>query len=82
MKISQFKMKASYILLSVLAIVTLTGMVATDVLLKQQYDKIDWTNPYQNYEKRSLPTAKHWVIVGTSTQEIIVERSAGVPRLY
>ncbi len=67
-------MKTSYILLALIAVITLTGMVATDVLLKQQYDKIDWSNPYQDYEKRSLPTAKHWVIEGTPRAEIIVEQ--------
>ena len=71
-------MKTSSILLAIIVLVTLTGMVATNVLLKQQYDKVDWSNPYQEYEKRSLPTAKHWVIEGAPTSEIIIERSTGV----
>ncbi len=71
-------MKTSSILLAVIALVTLTGMVATDVLLKQQYNKVDWKNPYQDYEKRNLPTAKHWVIEGTPTNEIIIEQRTGV----
>ena len=69
-------MKTSSILLALIAVITLTGMVATDVLLKQQYNKVDWKNPYQDYEKRSLPTAKHWVIEGTPTEEIIIEGSS------
>ena len=69
-------MKTSYILLAILALVTLTGMVTIDVLLKQQYDRVDWRNPYQNFETRSLPTARHWVIEGTPTAEIIVLESA------
>lgn len=73
-------MKTSHILLAIIAFVALTGMVATDVLLKQQYDKIDWSNPYQDYKKRSLPTAKHWVIEGTPTNEIIVVKSASTPQ--
>ena len=70
-------MKTSYILLTVIALLTLTGMVATDVLLRQQYEKIDWRNPYQDFDKRPLPNAKHWVIEGTPTEEIIVEQTSG-----
>ncbi|GAB2598469.1 hypothetical protein [Spirosoma areae] len=73
-------MKTSYILLAILAVVTLTSMIATDVLLKQQYDKIDWRNPYQHFEKRSLPSAKHVVIEGTPINEIIVLQSADKPQ--
>ena len=70
-------MKTSHILLAIIAIVTLTGMVATDVLLKQQYEKINWSDPYQNFERRTLPSVKHWIIEGAPTDEIIIERSAG-----
>lgn len=69
-------MKTSHILLSIITTVTLTGMVATDVLLKQQYTKIDWSNPYQNFEKRALPTAKHIVVDAAPTAEVIVENTA------
>lgn len=68
-------MKTSYILLAIIAIITLTGMVATDVLLKQQYDKLDWSNPYQTFEQRTLPVAKHVIIDGAPVAEIIVEKS-------
>lgn len=68
-------MKTSYILLAVIAFITLTGMVATDVLLKQQYDKLDWSNPYQSFEQRTLPVAKHVIIEGAPVAEIIVEKS-------
>jgi hypothetical protein len=73
-------MKTSYILLTVLAFITLTGMVATDVLLKQQYERIDWRNPYQNFENRPLPTANHWVVEGTPTAEIMIVASADKPQ--
>lgn len=73
-------MKTSYILLAIVAILTLTGMVATDVLLKQQYDKMDWRNPYQNFDKRSLPTVRHWVIEGTPNDEIVVLESIDKPQ--
>jgi hypothetical protein len=72
-------MKTSYILLAIIVLLTLTGMVATDLLLKQEYDKIDWRNPYQEYDKISLPNAKHWVIEGTPTEEIIVEQTNSNP---
>lgn len=67
-------MKTSYILLALVAIITLTGMVATDVLFKQQYEKINWSNPYQQFDHRTIPIASHVVIEGAPTSEIIVER--------
>ena len=73
-------MKTSHILLAIITIVTLTGMVATDVLLKHQYEKIDWRNPYQNFEQRLLPIAKHWVIEGTPVHEIVVLKSHDKPQ--
>lgn len=73
-------MKTSHILLAIIAVITLTGMVATDVLLKQQYEKIDWRNPYQDFVQRPLPTAKHWVIEGTPANEIVVLKSNGKPQ--
>lgn len=77
---NELLMKTSHILLIVIALVTLTGMVATDVLLKQQYDRIDWRNPYQNFEKRDLPTARHWVIEGVPTAEIVVLETVDIPQ--
>ena len=68
-------MKTSHILLATVALVTLTGMVATNVLLKQQYEKIDWRNSYQDFDRRVVPTATYVVIEGAPTAEIIVERS-------
>ncbi|QMW05060.1 hypothetical protein [Spirosoma foliorum] len=70
-------MKTSYILLAVIALVTLTGMIATDVLLKQQFEKIDWKNPYQEFVVQPLPTAKHWVIEGSPNDEILVIKTTG-----
>ncbi|MVM30578.1 hypothetical protein GO755_11085 [Spirosoma sp. HMF4905] len=72
-------MKTSYILLAIIVFVTLTGMVATDVMLKQQFEKIDWKNPYQEFVQRALPTAKHWVVEGTPTEEIIVVKTVAKP---
>lgn len=68
-------MKTSHILLAIIAVVTLTGMVATDVLLKQQYEKIDWNNLYQTFERRSLSDVKHVIIKGSPDEEIIIEQS-------
>ncbi|GAB3639519.1 hypothetical protein [Spirosoma arcticum] len=70
-------MKTSHILLAIIAVVTLTGMVATDVLLKRQYDKINWSDPYQTFDRREVPTVTHWVIEGAPTDEVIVEQSTG-----
>lgn len=68
-------MKTSHILLAIIAIITLTGMVATNVLLKQQYEKIDWSDQYQDFGRLTVPAARHLVIKGAPTAEIIVEHS-------
>ncbi len=69
-------MKTSIKLLGLLAAVTLTGMVSINSLLKRQYDKIDWSNPYQNFTAKPLPSLKHVRISGTPDYEIKIERSA------
>jgi hypothetical protein len=68
-------MKTSHILLAIVVLVTLSGMVATDVLLKQQYDQVDWKNPYQDFVKRTVPVAGHVIIEGAPIAEIMVEQS-------
>lgn len=70
-------MKTSHTLLAIIAVITLTGMIATNVLLKQQYDKIDWRDAYQTFDRRELPTVTHWVIESAPTDEVIVEQSTG-----
>lgn len=66
-------MKTSHYLLIAAVLITLTGMVATDVLLAREYEKIDWSDPYQFFARRSLPAATHLVINGTGSREIFVE---------
>lgn len=73
-------MKTSHILLALITVITLTGMVATDLLIKQQYDKIDWRNTYQDFKKQDLPNAHHWVVTGTPTSEIIVVKTIDKPQ--
>ena len=73
-------MKTSHILLALIAVITLTGMVATDLLLKQQYDKINWRNAYQDFKKRDSPNARHWVVTGTPVGEVIVVRTTDKPQ--
>lgn len=73
-------MKTSHILLALITVITLTGMVATDLLIKQQYDKIDWRNTYQDFKKQDLPNARHWVVTGTPTSEIIVVKTIDKPQ--
>jgi hypothetical protein len=65
-------MKTSYILLALIVLITLMGMSATNVLLKQEYDKLDWSNPLQGFEERALPAARHWVLDGP-INEIVIE---------
>ncbi|QKZ12892.1 hypothetical protein [Spirosoma sp. KUDC1026] len=69
-------MKTSYMLLALIVLVTLMGMTATNVLLKQEYDKLDWSNPLQGFDERDLPTVRHWVIDGRRVREIIIEPGA------
>ncbi len=66
-------MKTSHYLLIAAVLITLTGMVATDVLLAREYAKIDWRDPYQFFVRRDLPAATHLVINGTGSREIFVE---------
>lgn len=66
-------MKTSYILLAVLLVVTLTGMVATNALLKAQYEKVK-NDPYQTFVRRELSAAKNLVIEGTPIVEIVIEQ--------
>ena len=70
-------MKTSHILLAIIAVVTLTGMIATDVLLKQQYDKIDWSDPYQTFERREVPLVRHWVFESAPPGEVVIEQITG-----
>lgn len=73
-------MKTSHILLALITVVTLTGMVATGLLLKQQYDGVNWHNAYQDFGKRDLPNAHYWVVTGTPVSEIIVVKTTDKPQ--
>lgn len=55
-------------------------MVAADVLLKQQYDTIDWNDKYQNFERRALPSVQHYVIESAPIAEVIVEGGSRTPQ--
>lgn len=68
-------MKTSHILLVIITFLTLTGMVATNVLLKQQYEKIDWSDRYQDFDHRAVPSARHWVIEAAPVAEVIIEKN-------
>lgn len=74
-------MKTSIKLLGLLAVVTLTGMASINSLLFRQYDKIDWSNPYQNFTTKALPALKHVRISGTPDFEIKLERSVSAQAL-
>ena len=43
-------MKKSTRLIAGLSIILLSGMLATDVLLKQAYSKMNVTDPFKNYQ--------------------------------
>lgn len=67
-------MKTSIKLLCLLAVVTLTGMVSINVLLKKQYDLLDWSNPYQSYISRPLPALRHVHIVGKLGYQVLIRQ--------
>ncbi len=69
-------MKTSHILLLTTAVSTLTGLVATDILLKEQYTKIDWSDKYQTFVRKSLPAVRHLSIEGAPVAEIVLEKSS------
>ncbi len=69
-------MKTSVKLLCLLAVLTLTGMLSVDGLLKQQYDRIDWNNPYQDFKPQPLPALRHLRISGTPGFVIHLQQNA------
>ncbi len=69
-------MKTSIKLLCLLAVVTLTGMLSVDGLLKQEYDKIDWSNPHQGFTIKPLPALRHVRISGTPGFVILLQKDA------
>ena len=69
-------MKTSIKLLCLLAVITLTGMLSVNGLLKQQYDRIDWSNPYQDFVIKPLPVLRHVRISGTPEYGIRIQQGA------
>lgn len=69
-------MKTSTKLLCLLAVITLTGMLSVNSLLKQQYDRIDWNNPYQDFVVKPLPALRHVCISGTPEYGIQIQQGA------
>ncbi|AQG79534.1 hypothetical protein [Spirosoma montaniterrae] len=74
-------MKTSHILFVITVAITLMGMVATNVLLKEQYRKIDWSDAYQSFEKKPLPPARHLIVRSAPTAEIVIEKSSATQAL-
>ena len=68
-------MKTSVILFLLSIAVALTGMVSYNLLLKKEYDKIDWSNPYQFYKPQPIRAASHLVLNGNPNHEFLVEYS-------
>ncbi|TAE24591.1 MAG: hypothetical protein EAZ91_20230 [Cytophagales bacterium] len=68
-------MKTSIKLLCLLAVIALTGMVSIDLLLKEQYEKIDWSNPYQNFIRKPLPALRHVRIMGIPDHQVLIRQN-------
>ncbi len=67
-------MKPSTILLTLVAFVGLSGMVANNLLLKQEYDKINWSRPYPMFQRQALPSAiRHVVIETFPVASVVIE---------
>ena len=67
-------MKPSTILLALVALVGLSGMVANNLLLKQKYDKINWSRPYPTFRRQALPnTIRHVVIETFPVASVVIE---------
>ena len=69
-------MKKSTILLALVAFVALSGMVTSNLLLKQEYDKINWSRPYPTFRQQALPnTIRHVVIKTFPVASVVIEPS-------
>jgi hypothetical protein len=67
-------MKPSRILLALVALVGLSGMVANNLLLKQEYDTINWGRPYPTFRRQALPnTIRHVVIETFPSASVVIE---------
>ncbi len=66
-------MKTSNILLLSLLAFVLLSMVGANLSLKQQFDSIDWSNPYRGYTRDSLPAFKYLKITGIPSRYVAIE---------
>lgn len=69
-------MKTSIKLLILTACVALTGLVSVNALLKPEYDRIDWSNPYQNYVREVVPQLRHVQIMGVPDCQVLIRQDA------
>jgi hypothetical protein len=67
-------MKTSIKLLILTACVALTGLVSVNALLKKEYDRIDWSNPYQNFIREAIPPLRHVRVIGYPTAQVLVRQ--------
>jgi len=68
-------LKASTITLIVLAIVLVTGVFASNIVLKKTYDKVDKSDLYWNYNNILTQPYKHLILDGGNLTNIMFEQS-------
>lgn len=66
-------MKTSLLLFLVSIGIVVMGLVSYNVLLKKEYDKIDWSNPYQFYKPLPIRAVSYLVLNGNPYHEFLIE---------
>lgn len=73
--LKRFKMKVSNIILTTALILTVTGMLVSNLILKSEYNKVDKNDPYWTYGKIQDQPFKHLNITGGNITNISFEQS-------
>ena len=66
-------MKTSLLLFVVSIAILVMGIVSYNVLLEKEYNKIDWSNPYQFYKQLPIQAANYLVLNGNPYHEFLIE---------
>ena len=72
-------MKISTSILFTLLILLVAGMLCSNIILKNQYDKVDKSDLYWTYRKVAETPFKHLKITGGNITNIAFEQSNGQP---
>jgi hypothetical protein len=64
-------MKKSSLMLFILLGIFITGLIGTDLILKNEYNKIDKTDPFWNYTKLSKGSFHHLKLINGNVTRIV-----------